>query len=590
MSRNQSSSRQHACQTHYEQISSVSSSHLELLPDIGYGSERLELEVVTGYPQDGGWYRMLYEQIPAIYLTLGISGRILSVNQFGAQVLGFAPEELLQKNVSQIFAPDELVSVTDVLFQLGANSTTDSVCREFQLNCPDSNIGWVRATLRKLPMVEREPIILMVCEDITDQKRSEDALRESEQRFHTIAEIAPVMLWTAGVDGFFNFFNQYWLQFTGSTIEQVKGYGWLNTVHPEERLHYLQTYQAAFSAREPFVLEYRLLHYDGEYRWILDTGIPRFTPTGLFSGYIGCAMDITERKAAEVALSQTQSAAQAQIDEMERLSRLKDEFLSTVSHELRTPLTNMKMAISMLGIALQLEAGTDHTSLANCLPETLLNQDRAKAKRYFHILNNECDREINLINNFLDLQKLDSNVKSLILETIDIPTWLNRLVQVFQTRHHRFNQPLYLQIAADLPKLNCDPFSLERVLIELLTNACKFSPSTGQVYLNVNIVNGDDFNIHELNTKGLNTKGLNPNQTNQVLQFTITNTGTEIPVSEIPRIFDKFYRIPSNDPWKQGGTGLGLALVKKLTKHMGGQISVVSRSNQTSFTVSFPLA
>ncbi|BAZ04500.1 sensor histidine kinase [Calothrix sp. NIES-3974] len=556
MSRNQSSNRQHACQTKYNDITANSSPHLELLREPELELERRTLETLPIYPPDGSLYKQLYEHIPTVYITLDLRGKILTVNRFGAQVLGFSLEQLLQKDIQRIFASWEFSRITDMLTKISEFSPLETAEGEFQLDCPNPDIAWVRMTVRKLTMPESEPIILMVCEDITEQKRSEDVLRESEQRFHTIAEIAPVMLWTAGADGFFNFFNQYWLEFTGVDCEEATGYGWLNLVHPEERLHCLQSYHAAFSARQQFAIEYRLLRHDGEYRWILDTGVPRFSPAGLFSGYIGCGIDISDRKLAEIALTQSQSAVKAQIEEMERLDRLKDEFLSTVSHELRTPLTNMKMAIQMLGISLKVESNPVHGGIND--------RDVAKTKRYLHILNNECDREINLINNFLDLQKLDSNTKSLILETINIPSWLNRVVHVFQTRHHRFTQPIHLRIPENLPLFTCDPFSLERILIELLTNACKFSPTHAEIEVKVESVE-------------------------QTVKFAVTNTGTEIPSSEIPRIFDKFYRIPSNDPWKQGGTGLGLALVKKLTKYMGGDTEVVSGSNITCFTVSFPL-
>jgi PAS domain S-box-containing protein len=267
--------------------------------------------------------------------------------------------------------------------------------------------------------------------------------------------------------------------------------------------------------------------------------------------------DITPQKQAEAALSQAQKSVQAQLEEMQSVNRLKDEFLSTISHELRTPLTNMKMAIQMLGIALNQEQ--------NLLSELSQPQaERSKAARYFQILTNECDREISLINNFLDLQRLETTIKPLVLEKIKLQEWLVRVVNAFHANNHCSDKEFLVSVAPNLPLLLCDPFNLERIMIEMLTNACKFSPSGEKV-----IVTAESLA--------------------QKIQLQVTNTGVEIPPDELPRIFEKFYRIPSNDPWKQGGTGLGLALVHKLTHHMGGTITVESGSNRTCFTIQLPL-
>ncbi len=188
----------------------------------------------------------------------------------------------------------------------------------------------------------------------------------------------------------------------------------------------------------------------------------------------------------------------------------------------------------------------------------------SKARRYFQILNNECDREINLINNFLDLQRLDA-AKPLVLETIAVEKWLPQVVDLFKASNHCYQQNLLLSIPERLPPLMCDPFSLERILIELLTNACKFSPPGEQISVTVQVKS-------------------------QQMQFQVSNSGVEISPTELPRIFERFYRIPSNDPWRQGGTGLGLALVQKLTKYMGGTITAQSQSNVTCFTIQIPLA
>jgi PAS domain S-box-containing protein len=139
--------------------------------------------------------------------------------------------------------------------------------------------------------------------DITERRRAEEATRESEQRFRLVANTAPVMIWMAGTDRLCNFFNHTWLHFTGRPLEAEIGDGWSEGVHAQDLRACLDTFTQAFARRQPFTMQYRLRRHDGEYRWILDTGIPRSNADGSFNGYIGSCIDVTERKLAEEALA-----------------------------------------------------------------------------------------------------------------------------------------------------------------------------------------------------------------------------------------------------------------------------------------------
>ena len=131
------------------------------------------------------------------------------------------------------------------------------------------------------------------------RRRSESRLRESEERFRLVANTAPVMIWVSGTDRMCNYFNKPWLSFTGRSLEQELGNGWADGVHPEDLASCFKTYNEAFDKREAFEMQYRLRRYDGEYRWALDNGVPRFNQDGSFAGYIGSCLDITERILAE---------------------------------------------------------------------------------------------------------------------------------------------------------------------------------------------------------------------------------------------------------------------------------------------------
>jgi PAS domain S-box-containing protein len=138
-----------------------------------------------------------------------------------------------------------------------------------------------------------------IAQDITKRKQAEEELRESEARFRLIADTAPVLIWMSGTDKLCTYFNKPWLDFTGRSTEQELGNGWAEGVHSDDLKRCLDTYTESFERREKFRMEYRLRRHDGEYRWVLDIGVPRFSPDRSFAGYIGIAVDITENKEAE---------------------------------------------------------------------------------------------------------------------------------------------------------------------------------------------------------------------------------------------------------------------------------------------------
>ncbi|WP_088891821.1 sensor histidine kinase [Leptolyngbya ohadii] len=256
-----------------------------------------------------------------------------------------------------------------------------------------------------------------------------------------------------------------------------------------------------------------------------------------------------------IALRQSRlyQASQKQVHELERLNRLKDDFLSTVSHELRTPMANLKMAVQMLELHLT--------------PLGLLTDASIPIASYYKILSEECDREMLLINDLLDMARLDAETELFQVAPIDLTVWLPHVAEVFHARMAHKQQQLMLAIDPDLPSLATDLFYLERMVVELLTNACKYTPTDETIQLAAQ-------------------------PTSDWIQVQVRNTGVEIPPAECDRIFDKFYRIPNSDPWKHGGTGLGLALVQKMAYRLGGAIRVESGSDRgkgyTCFTLTLP--
>jgi PAS domain S-box-containing protein len=147
-------------------------------------------------------------------------------------------------------------------------------------------------------------LFTVIVRDVTERLRSEEAVAESEKRFRLIANTAPVLIWMSGPDKLCNYFNNPWLEFTGRSLKQELGNGWTKEVHAEDLQACLDTYNRSFDRRETFRVEYRLRRRDGQYRWLLDIGVPRFNKDGSFVGYVGCCIDISDQKEARTILTE----------------------------------------------------------------------------------------------------------------------------------------------------------------------------------------------------------------------------------------------------------------------------------------------
>jgi PAS domain S-box-containing protein len=225
----------------------------------------------------------------------------------------------------------------------------------------DGSVIWVERTSRAY-FDEQGRMLRMVgmIADITERKRQEAVLRESEERFRLVADTAPTLIWMSGTDKLCTYFNKPWLDFTGRSMDSELGNGWVEGVHPEDLQRCLETYTKSFDRREKFRMEYRLRGYDGEYRWILDIGVPRFNADGSFAGYIGSCVDVTERKLAEAALANVNG----------RLIETQEQERTRIGRELHD---DIGQRLALLAIQLQL---LQEDSLV--LPEVRSRMDELK--------------------------------------------------------------------------------------------------------------------------------------------------------------------------------------------------------------------
>jgi PAS domain S-box-containing protein len=200
--------------------------------------------------------------------------------------------------------------------------------------------------------------LIVTLSDITERKRAETTARESEQRFRSVANTAPVMIWMSGPDKLCDYFNQPWLDFTGRPLEKELGNGWAEGVDPEDLEICLETFTTSFDRREPFQIQYRLRRHDGEFRWIFDQAVPKFNADGSFAGYIGSCIDVTEHKLAKEALSNiSRKLIEAQEQERTYVAReLHDDVNQRVAL-LAIKLANLKEGLPASAVELSSRIG-----------------------------------------------------------------------------------------------------------------------------------------------------------------------------------------------------------------------------------------
>jgi PAS domain S-box-containing protein len=273
-------------------------------------------------------------------VSKNLDGIISSWNKGAERMFGYTAEEAVGQHITLIVPTERRAEEADILDRLRRGERVDhfhAVRRR-----KDGTLLDVSLTIS--PVRDSSGRVIgasKVARDITAQKQAERALRESEQRFRVITDASPIMVWMSGTDKLCYYFNKGWLDFVGRTLEQERGNGWAENVHPVDFDRCLQIYVSSFDARRPFEMEYRLRHHTGQYRWILDRAVPRYTPDGTFEGYVGGCLDIHDQK---------EAAEKVRIaDETLRLMKVQDEERRRIARELHD---SAGQTLTVLGLAL----------------------------------------------------------------------------------------------------------------------------------------------------------------------------------------------------------------------------------------------
>jgi PAS domain S-box-containing protein len=374
--------------------------------------------------------------------------------------------------------------------------------------------------------------------DTSRRQQAEQRAQETESRFRIMADVAPVLLWMAGPDALCTFFNQTWLDFTGRTLEQEWGVGWAEGVHFEDFQRCVDTYMAAFAERRTFEMEYRLRRADGQYRWVLDRGTPRWERDGRFAGYIGSCVDITDRKDVELDLLRAVS--------------LRDEFLSIASHELRTPLTALRLQLDSVARSLE-RRPAEHLASGRLASST--GDARTQALRL-----------TSLVERLLDISRLAEGRLTLDHEELDLVSVVREVVDVMREPARIAGCELRFDAPAELHG-RWDRVRLEQLVTNLVGNATKFGAQRP-----VDVAIARAANGHA-----------------GAARLTVTDRGIGIDPHDQRRIFERFERaVP---PRNFGGLGLGLWVARQIVEAHDGTISVESAPGEGStFTVLLPVA
>ncbi len=369
--------------------------------------------------------------------------------------------------------------------------------------------------------------------------------QESEKRFRLTADYAPMMVWMAGPDMACDWFNRRWLEFRGRGLEQELGDGWSAGVHPDDRQRCAQVRQAAVEERRPFEHEYRLQRHDGEYRWVLDQGVPRQGRDGRFAGFIGCCLDVESIKRAQAENERLLAVAEESREEADAASRAKDVFLATVSHELRNPLN------AIVGWAHILRSeGTSP----------------AEIKQGAEIIAQSAQAQVRLIEELLDVSRIITGTMRLNQRLLDLLPIVTAAVDALRPAAAAKDLHFELRAPGSAPVLG-DADRMRQVVTNLVSNAINYTPQGGRIEV-------------ELRCEGMEAV------------LAVNDSGVGIAPEFLPHVFEAFRQSETSSRRSHRGLGIGLSVVRHLVHKHGGRVTAQSDGPGlgSRFTVRLPMA
>ena len=233
------------------------------------------------------------DALPELLFEVDLDGRYWDVHYPDPNLLYRPVEDLIGLRIADRLPAPAAETIMQAIAEANDKGLVSG--RQYELPMPTGK-RWFELTVSRMASLHEIPHFILFCQDITNQLRMNEALRESDRRFRALTEMAPVLIWECDAEGNCTYVNSYRTEFTGRSVEEEQGKGWLDTTHPDDRAACKAASEAAFANRRRFRLEYRLRKHDGSYAWIFDQGTPRFTDNGEFLGYIGVCTEVVDRK------------------------------------------------------------------------------------------------------------------------------------------------------------------------------------------------------------------------------------------------------------------------------------------------------
>ena len=377
--------------------------------------------------------------------------------------------------------------------------------------------------------------ILLLAGLVEEQREKAKVLSDSEARFRAMANSAPALIWMSGTDQRFTFFNKAWLNLTGRTLDQELGKGWTEGLHLEDSRNFLERYNRSFAARENFSLEHRLRRYDGQYCWILNNAVPRFDADGTFLGYIGSAIDVSQRRAAETNLRQQRE----QLARMTRISTM-GELAASLAHELNQPLTAI-LANAQAAERLMAANPPDLEEVSAILTDIVKDNNRASE--------------------IIWRMKALVRKETLELTSLDLATVVKDVTSLLHSDAVLHNIRLRLDLGNGFAPVRGDRIHLQQVVLNLLLNgfdAMKDVPaSQREIQLSVR-AEGD-----------------------HSLRVGVGDCGAGLSGEILDRIFEPFYTT------KGEGLGMGLTISRSIVEVHGGRLWAECNDPQPGMTFYF---
>ncbi len=455
------------------------------------------------------------------------------VNEAACRTHGYSREEFLKMKIPQLVDPERsrpLAADRQELLEKGHIVVESVHVRK------DGSLIPLEIHARTIGSGQ-DKLFLTVARDITERKKAEEELRLRAQ----ILDSANDAIFVHDIDDNFVYVNEAACRTHGYSREEFMKMKLPQLVNPA-RDHPLESDRQELLDKGYIVTESAHLRKDGS---LMPVEIhARTVGSGKSKLFLTVARDITERKKAEEALKQKMGELQVAYQKLQELDQMKDSFLSTVSHELRTPLTSIKS-----------------------FSEILLNydEDRETQKEFLNIIREESDRLTRLINDFLDLSKIEAGRMQWETAELSLSEVIQIAINATQALAAKTNLRVEANVSPDLPTVLCDKDRLVQVVTNLLSNAIKFTPEGGMIQLKAQLLN---------KSKAKRDSGM--------VMVSVSDSGIGIAAADYKSIFEKFKQVGDTLTDKPQGTGLGLPICKEIIEHYGGNIWVESELGKGS--------